>query len=393
MLRKAIFPLWIVASILLFLYSFTQVDLSLTLSRASIFQEIEKSFQYVGFFNRPLSALLYVLLLIFLFALYAVTLKIIRKKQIDRKMLWKVIICVSVILFVSYNAFSYDLFNYIFDAKILTQYHLNPYEFKALDFPTDPMLSFMRWTHRTYPYGPAWLAITAPISFVGFGYFIVTFYLFKLLMAASFIGSAFLIEKIARSINSGSNKLGINPLFAVAAFALNPLVLVESLVSSHNDIVMMFFAILGLYLYLEKKYVGSLVSIAVSIGIKFATIFMLPAFIAQKVLKLNDDKFIKFLIVLMAFTVVFVSVARMQFQPWYLLYVLPFAALMQEKRWIMIPVFFVSLGALLQYLPYIYLGNWDPPVPEVLNYMLFGSIIISVIFILVFGLVKPKKVE
>ena len=46
---------YIVVSICLFLYSYTQVDLNLTLSRASTVQTIQKAFQYIGFYNRPVS--------------------------------------------------------------------------------------------------------------------------------------------------------------------------------------------------------------------------------------------------------------------------------------------------------------------------------------------------
>ena len=85
----------------------------------------------------------------FLYAVY--------KKKINKKIIRNLIVITSIGLGFSYVAFSYDLFNYIFDAKIITFYHQNPYFHKALDYPGDPMLSFMRWTHRVYPYGPIWL--------------------------------------------------------------------------------------------------------------------------------------------------------------------------------------------------------------------------------------------
>ena len=141
MSKKFFVPLWVFGSVLLFLYSFTQVDLSLTLSRASIFQTIEKSFQYVGWFNRPLSTYLYIGVFVILFALYLWTLILVSKKKLNRKTVWIGIIVITGILTLSYNAFSYDLFNYIFDAKIVTHYHLNPYIHKALDFSGDPILS------------------------------------------------------------------------------------------------------------------------------------------------------------------------------------------------------------------------------------------------------------
>ena len=157
----------IFAVVSLFLYSFTQVDLGLTLSQASIIQTLQKSFQQIGFFNRPLSSALFIAVLISLFASYLGILYLSYKNKISRKIFWSLLLATTGILVFSYNAFSYDLFNYIFDAKIVTHYQQNPYFHKALDFPNDPMLSFMRWTHRLYPYGPAWLGITIPLSFAG----------------------------------------------------------------------------------------------------------------------------------------------------------------------------------------------------------------------------------
>src|SRR5579871_525108 len=68
----------------LFLYSFTQVDLDLTLSRASWFQTIEKSFQYIGYFNRPLSSWLYIFLLIVLFGLWLFFCRLAVQQKITR---------------------------------------------------------------------------------------------------------------------------------------------------------------------------------------------------------------------------------------------------------------------------------------------------------------------
>ena len=152
-----------------FLYSFTQIDLSLTLSKASVWQDIQKSFQHIGYFQRPLSTLIFLILTLFLFLIYSLYLKFSLANKLTRKKVWYLIIFISIVLSFSYNAFSYDIFNNIFDAKILTYYHQNPFIHKALDFPNDSMLSFMHWTHRTYPYGPMALILTLPASFLGIG--------------------------------------------------------------------------------------------------------------------------------------------------------------------------------------------------------------------------------
>ncbi|HVZ67419.1 MAG TPA: polyprenol phosphomannose-dependent alpha 1,6 mannosyltransferase MptB [Patescibacteria group bacterium] len=382
-MKKIIVPLWAIGALALFLYSFTQIDLSLTFSRVSIWQGIQKAFQYVGYFNRPLSTYLFIGIVLFLFFLYITTLRLVKQNKLKAKTVWIIIIGLCFALFLSYNAFSYDIFNYIFDAKILVHYGQSPYLHKALDYPGDPMLSFMRWTHRTYPYGPFWLVLTVPLYFIGLGYFIITFYLFKLLMLANYIGSGFLIEKIAK-------KLNVDPLLSLAAFVLNPLVIIESLVSAHNDIVMIFFSLLGLLFFLEGKYFKSAVGMIISIAIKFATVLMIPAFLAKIVFKVKNDTFIYILIIGMSIGV-FLASYRTTFQPWYLVLVIPFASLAIKKKFVAIPTVIISIFALFQYAPYLYLGNWDPPVPIYLSYMLYGSIIASIILFLFFTFAKSRK--
>src|ERR1035437_10026606 len=313
---KLLVLLYLSTIVALFIYSFTQVDLSLTLSKVSIYQFFEKYLQNVGFFQRPLSTVIYIVILVLLMIFYFIFLYQILKKKINPRSIWKIIIFTTVVLVFSYNAFSYDLFNYIFDAKIATHYHLLPYFHSALDFPKDPMLSFMRWTHRTFPYGPSWLALTVPLSFIGMNYFLPTFFLFKILAGFSFLGSCYLIYKISEKI------FPENALLNLVFFALNPLVLVEALVSAHNDIPMIFFFLLSIYLFLQKKKALSFISNIFSIGVKFSTGVIFPLFIILEFFdrtkrKINWELFFIGSFVLSLLTVVLASY-RTTFQPWYL---------------------------------------------------------------------------
>src|SRR3989344_5902154 len=117
-LFKLIASLYFITLVSLFFYSFTQVDLSLTLTQASIFKDIISTLQYLGVFQRELSAIIFALISFLLFLFYFLFLN--QSKKISGKMLFSLICGIFFILVLSYNAFSYDLFNYIFDAKILT---------------------------------------------------------------------------------------------------------------------------------------------------------------------------------------------------------------------------------------------------------------------------------
>lgn len=381
-MKKLLFSFYIFIILCLFLYSFTQIDLSLTFSRITLFRNLVKSFQYIGYFNRPLSTYLYSSLLILLYSFYALFLFLAKKKKLDKKYIWGLIIITTVILTFAYNAFSYDIFNYIFDAKIITHYHQNPYLHKALDYSGDPMLSFMRWTHRTYPYGPLWLVLTVPLSFLGLQFFLPTFFLFKIMMASSFLGSGYFISKILQKIAPK------NELFGLLFFGLNPLVVIESLVSGHLDIVMIFFCLWAFSLLVERKFIKSWLWFIVSIGVKFATGFLAPIFLFVTILE-KRKKNVAWTPVLIAaiislvLTVVAASV-RSTLQPWYWLLPLSFAAFLVDRYYVLIPSFIISLFAEFTYIPYLYTGNWNPPIPQILSNLYWSSYILASVLVLVF---------
>lgn len=390
---KPLFIIYYLLFTILFLYSYTQVDLGLTLTRISFWQTIQRSFQYIGYFNRPLSTAIYLILLAFLFTFYIRLLSLVKKRELTSKQFWWLVGIASVILVFSYNAFSYDLFNYMFDAKIFTVYGLNPYQHKALDFPNDPFLAFMHWTHRNYPYGPIWLSLTIPLSFLGMQKFLLTLYLFKTMVIASLVGTVYFIGKITEKINPSQK------LISMSFFAFNPLVIIESLVSAHNETVMMFFLLWAIYLLLEKKYFWAWVLFSLSVGVKFATAFFLPIFAIVTFLQLTGRKInwkmiFSFGAVLMALSMIPASF-RTEMQPWYFLYVLPLLVLFPQERALFLPGLAVSLGLLLHYVPFLYTGNWDPPIPIFKFWLNAGLIAISAIFaliaIIVSGWLKPTK--
>lgn len=374
-MKKIIYIGYGITLIALFFYSYTQIDLSLTFSRIEVLRNLVKSFQYIGYFNRPLSAFLFILLLILLLNFYLGFLVLAYTKQISKRTLWKLVLLTAVVLAFSYNAFSYDLFNYMFDAKIITLYHQNPYIHKALDFPSDPMLSFMHWTHRVYPYGPVWLVLTVPLSYIGLNLFIPTFFLFKSVMAASFLGTTYYIGKILQKINPQHYSLGI--IF----FGLNPLVIIESLISAHLDIVMLFFAVWSLYKIINKKYVLSFILLAISIGIKFSTAALIPIFIVIFILQIKKKNInwqIIFFTSLMLMIIPVVYTSKLNnFQPWYLMEVLVLSAILAHRYFVFLPSVIISFFSLLTYAPFLYLGNWNPPVPQFLSNVYMTSYIIS----------------
>jgi hypothetical protein len=361
-------------SVLLFLYSYTQVDLGMTLTRVSVWQTLQQKFQYIGYFNRPLSTLLFLSLLAVFFVLYGITLRYIRKKQLNARDVWILIGVVAGITCLSYPAFSYDFFNYLFTAKTVLIYQKNPYIVTPLQFSgVESWLSFMHWTHLPSAYTPLWILYTLVPFILGFGYFLILMWNLKIFIAAAYLFTAWGIGKILEKENKTYALLGI------AIFAFNPLIIIESLVSPHNDILMMALAIGSVIAYQHGKRWASWFILSLSIAMKLMTIFLIPAFF----LKWNRK---------VALAGIAIGLCVVLFQRevlgWYWVWIVPFIALLPEKSWLTTISAGVSLGLLLRYAPFLYYGHWNDPVPVIKAWVTGIPVAVALISVLVSYILK-----
>ncbi len=366
---------YVLAAIALFLFSYTQVDLSLTLSRLSIYQTIEKSFQYIGYFQRPVATGMFVGLVAAFFILYIWALN----TKLTFQVLRRIILVVTIILIFSYPAFSYDIFNYMFDAKTVLVYHKIPYMVIPLQFSgVEPWLSFMHWTHIPSTFMPFWITLSLPAYLLGFGYFLGILWSFKALMAAGYLVTAWFIWKILSDLEPD------HALYGTAVFALNPLVIFETLVSGHYDVIMMAFAVTSFYVYLHKKRLASFVLLSCSAATKIMTISLIPLFLIgwQR----------KWSIVATAIGFAgFIIITRREILPWYLIWFIPWYALLPRTKWLTIVGTGASLGFLLTYAPFLYTGNYDPPVQILKFWFVIIPILLSLVWIGVRNLICPSK--
>lgn len=370
--------LYVVVSLALFLYSYTQVDLNLTLSRISIWQAIQRSFQYIGYWERPLSTGLYITILLALFGLYGVTLAMISRKAIGEQSLWKIIAVLVGFLLLSYPAFSADMFNYMFTAKTVLVYHKNPYAVLPIQFSgVEPWLTFMRWIHLPSAYTPIWIGLTLPFYVFGFGYFLLVLWNMKLFVAGFYIASVWLIGKILEKVGDGRKVLGM------AILALNPLIVIESLVSAHNDIAMMALALGACYVFLLKKRMGSWIFLSLSAGIKLMTVFLVPVFFA------GWKRGWALIAMIVALIFVLLRPGR-EFLPWYFVWVMPFVALLPDRPLVTVSATGMSLGLLLRYAPYLYFGDWNPPVQTIIWWANVAAPLVFTASFILFTLLRSR---
>lgn len=307
---------------------------------------LERLYSGIAFEQRGFVSLAYIAIVLASFVFYLYFLK-----RINQALLPKTILVSVLLLIFSYPAMlSYDIFNYIATSKVLYFYHENPFIIMPVEFLGDPLLLFTRAANKVALYGPAWIGLISLPFLLGFGNFILTLFNFKLLAVLFYIGISYLILKITKDPKK------------VAFFALNPLVLIETLVSGHNDVVMMFFALLSIYFLIKNKTAFSIVFLVISVLIKYATIFLLPVFIYYFFLKIKKKKIdrdkIFMLSAVLMFAIFFLSPLREEIYPWYGIWFITFVSLIPKYKLIRLITFLLSFVLLLRYVPFMYFGTY-----------------------------------
>lgn len=340
------------------------------------------NFLYSDFFfrERLTVAIMYIA---FVLCFYVFYLYFLIKEQNSKKLSLK-LLCAPLLLVFSYPAvLSYDIFNYIFTAKVLFFYHENPFIVMPIEFVGDPLLLFTRAANKLALYGPAWVLITGISYLFGMGNFILTMFSFKLFVLFFYLGTSWLIWKITKNKTS------------VYFFALNPLVFIETLVSGHNDIVMIFFALLTFYLVEKKKVVLSIISLLVSFGIKYATIFLIPAYLFSLINRYKGKSYKETNVYVYSFTamiiIFFLSYLREEIYPWYAIWFLSFASLCIKNSFIKYFSIILSVSLLFRYVPYMLLGTYAGVTPFVRSFVTFAPITLFVIIFVLYRYVWQKN--
>ncbi len=315
----------------------------------SYLQNIYSGFSYK---HRLETTIIYILTVFLSFLFYFLFLKYIKNNYFSSKKFGLIILITALILLFSYPAMlSYDIFNYIATSKVLFFYQENPYIIMPIEFVGDPLLSFTHAANKIALYGPSWILMSGIPFLFGFSNFILILFNFKLLISLFYIGTIFLIWKMT------------NRLVSIGLFAFNPLVVLETLVSGHNDIVMIFFALLSFILLMKNKIKLSVLFFLLSVFIKYATIVLLPIFVYVFFKKLKNESInwgkVYFYSALAMFFGFLMSPLREEIYPWYAIWFLSFSFLIPQRKFLLAISISLSLGLLLRYIPFMLTGIYD----------------------------------
>ncbi len=298
------------------------------------------------------------------------------REQLTSRLIAILLTAAVIPLVFSSPALSYDVFNYIFNAKMVVIYQANPHQQVALDFAHDDWTRFMHNTHTPAPYGYGWTLMSLLPLMMGFSSFIATLGAFRLFSILSLALWFVLMSKNAKS------------KWLLFMTALNPLLLLEIVSNIHNDFWMMVPAIWGMILVTRSKgaqrYIASGLLLLASASIKFATLSLLPLWallglqrIIPKLHTLfrNYAEFWPVLASIMLF-VPLLHPRSKHFLPWYLTWSLAwlplFPSSLEKKQtpdilkklvriWPAVVLSF-SFSGLLRYAPYLNTGSYTEAV-------------------------------
>jgi Glycosyltransferase family 87 len=138
------------------------------------------------------------------------------------------------------------------------------------------------WFPLTMPYGPVVLLSLIPAAWVSTINFLAAIFFMKLEWLAAYAASTWLLLRILQRISP-------DPTYGLFLFALNPLLLLELIVTGHNDGLVILFALLSLFFLQKERGALALWSALLCVLVKLSGILLLVG-IAILLLRRRDWK-------------------------------------------------------------------------------------------------------
>lgn len=377
------------------IFSYSLTAPNLVLSSNPTFWKFQ-TYMWTTFFNNRelLSQTYFTLMSITFISYFFFVSQAIKNKINNFKLILILLLTLIAPLLISNNALSYDAFNYIFNAKMVSVYHVDPHVKTALDFSDDPWTKFMHNIHTPAPYGKAWTYLSLIPFSLGMGKFILTWLSFRLFSLLPLLTLLFIYWKYKNKINY--------PWALLLIF--NPLVLIEVISNFHNDFWMVTPAILSLLLIDRSEKKGKLINLSfilkvilsiillgLSIWVKLATILLIPIWLLI-LIKNRLEEIPHFYSLanhwpILASLLMFLPLltSRSQwFHPWYLIWTISFIPLFTKnnkiaKAWTT-ALLILSISSMYRYLPFLWNNNYEGNVLYWQRIISFIPFVIALLF-------------
>ena len=254
--------------------------------------------------------LLVVTLLLINLLLYVLGYREIIKNKIRLKTIILCFILFNLTLLFVWPIGSTDIFSYIYQGRILSEHHLNPYitTYSTLNNDSFYQIINNKWSSSPSVYGPLFVMISSSLTFMGGNNFMFTLFLFKLFFVIINILCLYLIYKIFKNQK------------AIYLCAFNPLILYEFAINGHNDVLMILFLLLSLYFIFKKEnniknYSLALFFLILSVLIKFISIIFVPIFLLVLLFRIKSIRE-KIYFILSSILIILFTISALYFPFW-----------------------------------------------------------------------------
>ncbi|MGZ5323001.1 MAG: polyprenol phosphomannose-dependent alpha 1,6 mannosyltransferase MptB [Solirubrobacterales bacterium] len=186
---------------------------------------------------------------------------------IPRRLLWGVTATALAAFALSPPLLSLDVFSYVSYARLAGEHGLNPYSSAPSAVPGDPALALVEdWRESVSVYGPLFTLLTAPLGKLSVG---AAVWLLKAAAGLSVAAIAWIVARLAAL-------RGVDPRFAVALVALNPLVLVHVVGGAHNDALMAALMMLAVAGVVTGRQLLGGIGVAAAAAVKASALMLVP---------------------------------------------------------------------------------------------------------------------
>ncbi len=363
-------------------HSFTQADPGLYIFRSPRFVSWQDQMVQFGLWSRTASGIWFVTFLGLGFASYFYLLAHWQKISVCHLTIMTVIICILFLLYFP-AGLSHDIFNYIAHAKTLITYHQNPLLVAPNALAGDPILPYVHWLASPSRYGPVWIVFSGLAFFLGQSSLLLTFLAFKAMYLLIYGAIGVLLSKTVDHLKLNKRKVFVSWL-------LNPFVVIEFLFSSHTDALVGVFLLLTILFALTRKFSQSWLAYLASAGVKIVSLpFLLPIFL-KEFFYLKTEMFLK-VSVLTGYLASAIITFQWSINPWYFSIPILLSTLVIENKFYRYLALSLSVASELRYIPYFFMGYFDPSIKIRMQLFLLG--LIPFCAWLLWGFMKELKIK
>lgn len=181
---------------------------------------------------------------------------------------------------------STDIFDSMAYGRIVVAWHGNPFYQTISQYP-DMLSKYAGWPFATSAYGPLWVALAVgatAVSQLAGGGLVANLIVFKLIGLLFYCGSVSVLVALLR------RHAPERALAGTVLFALNPLVLYETVGNGHNDIVMAFCLLLMAAALARGRHTWAAVALTAGVLVKYVPLLLVPVLLAYSLRALPNPR-------------------------------------------------------------------------------------------------------